>query len=116
VPLPNRYVGKVALTDLTKQEAKAVPTDRFCKDCDIEPQLWLGRGGFITEIFWKDIMKPIDPLGPENEVIIATGPWTATAGPWAGRAMLGCISPETGGFGVRLIRVVLPNCSQICRL
>jgi aldehyde:ferredoxin oxidoreductase len=97
--LPKGYAGNVAIIDMTKQEAKVIPTDRFCKDYDIEPRLWLGGDGFITKIFWKDYNKPIDPLGPENEIVIATGPWTATAAPWAGRAMLGCISPETGGFG-----------------
>ena len=61
--------------------------------------LWLGGDGVITKILWKDYPEPINPLGPDNEIIIATGPWTGTAAPWGGRAMLGCISPETGGFG-----------------
>ncbi len=97
--LPKGYVGKVAILDMTRQEAKVVETGRFCRDYDIDPRLWFGGDGFITKIFWKDYAKPIDPLGPENEIVIATGPWTATAAPWAGRAMFGCISPETGGFG-----------------
>ena len=109
MPLPKGYAGKVAVIDLTKQEAQGIPTDRFFKDYDIEPKLWLGGDGFVTKIFWKDFTKPIDPLGPENEVVIATGPWTATAAPWAGRAMLGCISPETGGFGSGSFGWVFPS-------
>jgi len=97
--LPKGYAGKVLTVDLTNQLARVMTTDRLCKEYDIEPRLWIGGDGFITKIFWKDFTRPIDPLGPENEIIIATGPWTATAAPWAGRAMLGCISPETGGFG-----------------
>jgi len=99
VTLPNGYAGNVAIIDLTRQISRIVPTDRFCKDYDIDLRYWIGGDGLITKIFWKDITKPIDPLGIENEIIIATGPWTATAAPWAGRAMLGCISPETNGFG-----------------
>jgi aldehyde:ferredoxin oxidoreductase len=96
--VPKGYAGSVAIIDLTKQEVQIVPTDRFWKDYGIEPRLWLGGDGFITKILWKDIPSAIDPLSPENEIIIATGPWTATAAPWAGRGMLGCMSPETGGF------------------
>ncbi len=96
--VPKGYAGNVAIIDLTKLEAQVVPTDKFWRDYDIDPRLWVGGDGFITKILWKDIPEAIDPLGPENEIIIAGGPWTATAAPQAGRAMLGCISPETGGF------------------
>jgi aldehyde:ferredoxin oxidoreductase len=96
--VPKGYAGNVAIIDLGKQEAQVLPTDRFWKNYGIEPRLWMGGDGFITKILWKDIPSAIDPLSPENEIIIATGPWTATAAPQAGRSMLGCISPETGGF------------------
>jgi len=96
--VPNGYAGHVAIVDLTKQKAQVVPTDVFWKEYNIDPRLWMGGDGFITKILWKDYTKPIDPMGPENEIIIAPGPWTGTAAPQAGRAMLGCISPETGGF------------------
>ena len=96
--VPKGYAKNVALIDLGKQEAHIVPLERFWKDYGIDPRLWLGGDGFITKILWEDFPTPIDPLSPENEIIIASGPWTATAAPQAGRAMLGCISPETGGF------------------
>ncbi len=96
--VPKGYAGNAAIIDLRKQEVQILPTDRFWKNYDIEPRLWIGGDGFITKILWKDIPEAIDPLSPENEIIIATGPWTATAAPQAGRGMLGCISPETGGF------------------
>ncbi len=96
--VPKGYAGNIAIIDLTNQEAQIVPTDKFWQDYDIDPRLWIGGDGFITKILWKDLPEAIDPFGPENEIIISTGPWTATAAPQAGRAMLGCISPETGGF------------------
>ena len=98
MPVPKGYAGKVAYIDLTKPEARVVPTDRFFKDYNIDPRLWLGGDGFIAKVLWKDITKDIDPLGPENEIVIAPGPWTGTAAPQAGRAMLGCVSPETTGY------------------
>ncbi len=98
MPVPKGYAGNVAIIDLGKQEAKILPVERFWKDYGIDPKLWLGGDGFITKILWEDFPTAIDPLSPENEIIIATGPWTATAAPWAGRAMFGCIDPETGGF------------------
>ncbi|MFC1953236.1 aldehyde ferredoxin oxidoreductase family protein [Chloroflexota bacterium] len=96
--MPKGYAGNVAIINLGEQKADIIPTEKFLKDYDIDPRLWLGGDGFITKILWKDFPKAIDPLGPENEIIIAGGPWTATAAPQAGRAMLGCISPETGGY------------------
>ena len=96
--IPDGYAKNVAIIDLGKQEAQIIPVDRFWRDYDIDPKLWMGGDGFIAKILWKDIPAPIDPLGPENEIIISTGPWTATSAPWAGRAMLGHIDPETGGF------------------
>ncbi|UCD09108.1 MAG: hypothetical protein JSU79_00215, partial [Dehalococcoidales bacterium] len=96
--IPNGYAGNIAVIDLTSNETQVIPTDEFFTEYDIDPRLWIGGDGFITKILWKDIPKEIDPLSPENEIVIATGPWTATAAPQAGRAMLGCISPETGGF------------------
>lgn len=96
--IPKGYAGNVAIINLTDSEIRVIPTDRFFREYDIDPRLWVGGDGFITKILWKDIPETIDPLSPDNEVIVATGPWTATAAPQSGRAMLGCISPETGGF------------------
>ncbi len=96
--LTKGYAGKVAVIDLTKPQATIMPTDRFFKQYGIEPRLWIGGDGFIAKILWKDITRAIDPLSPENEIVIATGPWTGTAAPQAGRSMLGCVSPETGGY------------------
>ncbi|MFO7995619.1 MAG: aldehyde ferredoxin oxidoreductase C-terminal domain-containing protein [Dehalococcoidia bacterium] len=96
--IPKGYAGNVIIIDLSKSEAEIIPTDKFWREYDIDPRLWLGGDGFITKILWKDFPEAIDPMSSENEIIIATGPWTATAAPQAGRAMLGCISPETGGF------------------
>ncbi len=97
--IPKGYAGSVMVIDLTEEKVQVHPTDKFFSEYGIDSRLWLGGDGVITKILWKDFPKPIDPLGPKNEIIIATGPWTATAAPQAGRAMLGCIDTKTGGFG-----------------
>jgi aldehyde:ferredoxin oxidoreductase len=97
--IPKGYAGFALVIELGKKEATIEPLGTFLADYEIDPRLWIGGDGFITKILWRDFPAPIDPLGPDNEIIIATGPWTATAAPQSGRAMLGCISPETGGFG-----------------
>ncbi|MBW1799807.1 MAG: hypothetical protein JRJ85_03665, partial [Deltaproteobacteria bacterium] len=97
--IPKGYAGRVLIVYMENQKADILPLEKFCTDYDMDPRLWIGGDGFITKILWEDFPDSADPLGPENEIIIATGPWTATAAPQAGRAMLGCISPETGGFG-----------------
>ncbi len=96
--VPKGYAGHVAVINLTDGKAQVIPTDKFWKDYDINPRQWLGGDGIIAKVLWKDIKTAIDPLSPENEIVISTGPWTATAAPQAGRSMLGCISPETGGY------------------
>jgi hypothetical protein len=49
--LPKGYAGKVLTVDLTKLEAKATPTDRFCRDYDIDLRLWLGdEWGFASSM------------------------------------------------------------------
>jgi aldehyde:ferredoxin oxidoreductase len=93
------YAGNVALIDLSEQTARIQSTDDYFSEKGINARLWLGGDGIITKILWSDFPEPIDPFDEANEIIIATGPWTGTAAPWGGRAMLGCISPETGGFG-----------------
>jgi aldehyde:ferredoxin oxidoreductase len=97
--IPAGYAGNVLIINLDNQKADILPIDKFWDNYGINPRLWLGGDGVITKILWEDFSTAIEPFSPENEIIIATGPWTATAAPQAGRAMLGCIDTKTGGFG-----------------
>jgi aldehyde:ferredoxin oxidoreductase len=97
--IPPGYSGYVLTINLDRQKADILPTDKFWDNYGINPRLWLGGDGVIAKVLWEDFFTAIDPLSPDNEIIIATGPWTATAAPQAGRAMLGCIDTQTGGFG-----------------
>jgi aldehyde:ferredoxin oxidoreductase len=97
--IPAGYAGNVLMITLDDQKAEILPIDKFWDRYGINPRHWLGGDGLITKILWEDFSSAVEPFSPENEIIIATGPWTATAAPQSGRAMLGCIDPKTGGFG-----------------
>jgi aldehyde:ferredoxin oxidoreductase len=97
--IPAGYAGNVLKITLDDQKAEILPIDKFWDRYRINPRHWLGGDGVITKILWEDFSNAIEPFSPENEIIISTGPWTATAAPQSGRAMLGCIDPKTGGFG-----------------
>ena len=46
--VPKGYTRNVAIIDLGKQESQIVPIERFWKDYDIDPRLWLGGDGRQT--------------------------------------------------------------------
>ena len=72
--IPKGYAKNALIVDLTTEDIQVIPLDKFFKQYDINPRLWIGGDGFITKILWKDIPKKIDPLSPENELILASGP------------------------------------------
>jgi aldehyde:ferredoxin oxidoreductase len=51
--LPLGYSGKVAIIDLSREEAHTQLAEHFFSDYDINPRLWLGGDGIITKILWK---------------------------------------------------------------
>jgi aldehyde:ferredoxin oxidoreductase len=61
---------------------------------------YLGGSGFVSYYLWKELKGGIDALGPENKLIIATGPATGTPIMGSGRHSLGAKSPLTGGIAL----------------
>ncbi|MFH1084864.1 MAG: aldehyde ferredoxin oxidoreductase family protein [Chloroflexota bacterium] len=59
---------------------------------------YVGGWGFIAYYLLKELQPGIDPLGPENKLIYATGPVTGQPLAGGGRHMIGAKSPLTGGF------------------
>ena len=59
---------------------------------------YVGGWGFIAYYLLKELRPGIDPLGPENKIIYATGPVTGQPLAAGGRHMIGAKSPLTGGF------------------
>ena len=59
---------------------------------------WLGGRGLGCYLLWKTLKMGIDPLSPENSLIFATGPATATKMPGSSRYGVYSKSPLTNFF------------------
>lgn len=59
----------------------------------------IGGRGFTTKILWDELTPGINPLGPENKLIIAAGPLTGLPGPSLGKLVIAAKSPLTDGYG-----------------
>lgn len=62
-------------------------------------QQWIGGRALNVAILHGKIHRPIDPLGPENELLISGGLLTGTAAPSASRLHVSAVSPLTGLLG-----------------
>ncbi len=86
------YTGKILRVNLT---------ERTCKVEDLDMDLakkFIGGRGLGTKILMDEIDPAIDPLSPENKVVIATGPMSGTPVPTGGRYMVITKSPLTGAI------------------
>ena len=63
---------------------------------------YIGGRGFGAKLVWDNLVGhdfKIDPLGPENLLVIAPGPLTGTYLPSSGKNSFVAISPATGIYG-----------------
>lgn len=60
---------------------------------------FLGGNGFGVKLLWDKVGPSVDPLSPQNVLIIATGPLCGTAWPTSGRVEAISKSPLTGIYG-----------------
>jgi aldehyde:ferredoxin oxidoreductase len=60
---------------------------------------FIGGRGLAVKLLWDELPKGTDPLGPENMLIFATGPYTAFNVPNSGKMVIASKSPLTGGYG-----------------
>ncbi len=84
------WVGKTLRVNLN---------DRSAAVEDLCPELaekYLGARGLGTKILYDELVPGVDPLGPDNKIIFATGPLTGTAATSAGRYNVITKSPLTG--------------------
>ncbi|MGC9021329.1 MAG: aldehyde ferredoxin oxidoreductase family protein [Candidatus Methanodesulfokora sp.] len=87
------YAGKILRVDLTTKKIWIQP---LRKDL---ARNYIGGTGMASRILWEEVKADIDPLGPENRLIVVTGPVTGTIWHTAGRAALVAKSPLTGIWG-----------------
>jgi aldehyde:ferredoxin oxidoreductase len=87
------YRNKILRIDLTTGRTEVEePGDHFYRT-------YLGGWGLIGYYLLKELEPGIDPLGPDNMLIFATGVTTGAPLGGSGRHAVGAKSPLTGGFG-----------------
>ena len=87
------FQGKILRVDLTHGRIwTETPEPEFYRK-------YIGGWGFVAYYLLKELEPGIDPLGPENRLIFATGVYTGTRLSGSGRSAIGAKSPLTGGFG-----------------
>ena len=87
------YAGRVLEVDLERREFRFDPLD------EETARLYIGGKGYGTRLLYDRTRPGIDPLGPENPLIFATGPLQGSVAPQSNRFAVVCKSPLTGGIG-----------------
>lgn len=87
------YAGQVLDVDLTHGKTVARPFDENLA------RGYLGGAGFCSRVLYDEIGPRTRPLGPENVLVIATGPLTGTLFPQASRHVVAAKSPLTDIWG-----------------
>jgi len=63
---------------------------------------YVGGRGFGAKLVWDNLVErnfEVDPLGPDNLLVMAPGPLTGLYLPSSGKCSFTAISPATGGYG-----------------
>jgi aldehyde:ferredoxin oxidoreductase len=87
------WVGRILDVDLTTRKIETYP---FNKDWAME---YLGGKGFGARVLYDNVGPEIDPLSPENVVIIAASLLNGTLAPASSRCEVIAKSPMTGIYG-----------------
>ncbi|MEZ0346678.1 MAG: aldehyde ferredoxin oxidoreductase family protein [Infirmifilum sp.] len=85
--------GKILWIDLTGKKTKTQEFDGAFA------QKYIGGRGFAARLLWDYLPPGVDPLSPENILVIATGPLTGLPGPSTGKVVVAAKSPLTHGYG-----------------
>lgn len=87
------YAGKLLRVNLTTGQIFTQKlNDENLRD-------YLGGTGYATKLLYDELRPGIDPLGPDNKLIFATGPLTSSVVPGGGSLEVCCKSPLTGCWG-----------------
>ena len=81
------WAGKMLRVNLTTGSITTEPTEPY-KD-------YIGGMGLANKIMFDEVPAGTDPLSPENKIIFAVGPLTATGVPLAGRTTICSLSTFT---------------------
>ncbi|MHA1129995.1 MAG: aldehyde ferredoxin oxidoreductase family protein [Candidatus Helarchaeota archaeon] len=87
------YIGKILEIDLTTKKNKI---RSLSKEFALQ---YIGGRGFGARILWDRTHANINPLSPENILIMAAGPLTGLLVPGSGKTAFISVSPATGIYG-----------------
>ena len=87
------WTGQILRVDLTSRTHRV---ESFSEDF---AHTWIGGRGFAAKILYDELPPGIDPLGPENKLIVAVGPISGIPAPNTGKTVVAAKSPITGGYG-----------------
>jgi aldehyde:ferredoxin oxidoreductase len=87
------YHDKIAWVDLTRGKTEIRPIHEKDKEA------YIGGGALGALYLARMTKKDMDPLGPENPLMVMTGPFTATRIPASSRHEVVSLSPLTGIYG-----------------
>ena len=88
------YVGKILRVDLGRGKTSET------KIKNDFAEKWIGGRGFIAKMLYDELAPRVDPLGPENRLILMTGPLAGTGVPLTGKYTVGMKSPLTRTISV----------------
>jgi aldehyde:ferredoxin oxidoreductase len=90
------YTGKILRINLTDRSFKGEElSESLARD-------YMGGAGFGIKYLYDEVKPGIDPLGPDNKLIFAPGPFTGAGVPCSSRMAVTGKSPLTGGVGMAL--------------
>ena len=84
------WMGRILVIDLTRGTIETQPLDMEIA------RLFIGGRGLGVRLLWDLVGPEVDPLSPDNVLIIATGPMTATGYQTSNRFSITFKSPLTG--------------------
>jgi aldehyde:ferredoxin oxidoreductase len=84
------YAGNILRVDLSNGTHS---TDKLSEQ---DARKFIGGKGIAIRILFNELRPKIDPLGPENKLVYATGPFAATGITLNSRFVVAGKSPETG--------------------
>ncbi|MEW6026069.1 MAG: aldehyde ferredoxin oxidoreductase family protein [Planctomycetota bacterium] len=87
------YGGKILRVNLSTGRISSEPLpEKLARE-------YLGGRGFAARILYDEIKPGIDPLGPENKMLIASGPLSGLFLPAGGKITFAAKSPATNSYG-----------------
>ncbi len=88
----NGYGGNILRVNLTTGRITKEPTPpELARD-------FIGGRGFGAYFLYKEVPQGADPLGPDNKLIVSSGPLSGLMVPGAGKMDFTTKSPLTGGY------------------